>query len=209
MADGDAFSPLLCSPAEKAEREAANGLAQIDYLTYLVTELKVTELRESHVLDLQRLAIEGIYPCGGTFRDARTKIRISDSAHVPPEAAFVRGHVLEMIDWLNERRTTISAIERAAYALWRLNWIHPFRGGNGRTSRCIAYLIVCLDVGIMPPGIPTLPTLIYGERDAYVRALQAADASLRRGSEHPDISVMTSYVAALVNQQLASATSAS
>ncbi len=205
MAEGEGHGPLLCPPAEKAEREAANGVAQIDYLTHLVTELKVTELRESHVLELQRLAIDGIYPCGGTYRDARTSILISNSEHVPPESAFVRSHVQEMIDWINTRRANTPALERAAYALWRLNWIHPFRGGNGRTSRCVAYMIICLDLGLMMPGIPTLPTLIYDRREEYVKALQAADASLRAGAEDPDLTVMSTYLRDLVTSQLASA----
>lgn len=112
---------------------------------------------------LQQLAIEGIYPCGGTYRDARTIIRISDSEHVPPEAAFVSSHMQELLDRINDRR--YPALERAAYALWRLNWIHPFRGGNGRTSRCVAYLILCIDLGLMMPGLPMLPSLIHSSAE--------------------------------------------
>jgi hypothetical protein len=77
-------SPLLCPPGEKAEREAANGVRQLDYLTDLVVgERAIKDVRETHVLDLQKLAVDGIYPCGGDYRDARTKIIISDSEHKP------------------------------------------------------------------------------------------------------------------------------
>lgn len=205
MGEEGGGGPLLCAPAEKAAREAINGVAQLDYLTHLVADRGVPELRESHVLQLQQLAVEGIYPCGGNYRDARTNIRISDSEHVPPDAAFVRAHVVEMLDWINVRRTTTPALERAAYALWRLNWIHPFRGGNGRTSRCVAYLIICLDLGLMMPGTPTLPTLIYERRAEYVSALRAADASLRAGRDEADLGEMTEYLKDLVTTQLASA----
>lgn len=102
----------------KARREAANGINQIDYLTYLVTDLKVRDVRESHVLELQKQAIDGIYPCGGTYRDARTTVRISSSEHVPPESAFVPSHVREMLTVINGR--SHPPLERAAYALWRL-----------------------------------------------------------------------------------------
>ncbi|MBL8221394.1 MAG: Fic family protein, partial [Bryobacterales bacterium] len=27
--------------------------------------------------------------------------------------------------------------------MWRLNWIHPFFGGNGRTARSASYLVLC------------------------------------------------------------------
>jgi Fic family protein len=107
----------------------------------------------------------------------------------------------------------VPALERAAYALWRLNWVHPFRGGNGRTSRCLAYLILCMDLGLMLPGVPTLPTLIYGRRKDYVKALKAADASLvvtverseADGEPRADLSEMTAYLQDLVTEQLASA----
>lgn len=57
--------PLLCRPDEKAEREAANGVAQLDYLVDLVVgERAITDIRETHLLDLQKLAIRDIYPCG-------------------------------------------------------------------------------------------------------------------------------------------------
>jgi Fic family protein len=210
-------SPLLCPPDEKAEREAANGVKQLDYLTDLVIgERAIKDVRETHVLDLQKLAVNGIYPCGGDYRDARTKIIISDSEHEPPEAAFVSSHVVELLDYINSTRDKLPALERAAYALWRLNWIHPFRGGNGRTSRCLAYLIICLDLGMMVPGMPTLPTLIYDRRKEYVKALKAADASLRatlaaprEQEEQPDaranLTEMTGYLQDLVTQQMASA----
>lgn len=205
-------SPLMCPPYEKAAKEAANGVEQLDYLSHLVTELKVSAVRESHVLELQRLAIEGIYPCGGKYRDARTEIRISNSEHVPPEPAFVPEHLRQMLEWINDHSRP--ALERAAYALWRLNWIHPFCGGNGRTSRCVAYLILCIDMKMMMPGLPTLPTLIYEQRDKYVEALQAADASARAllstddtasTTEELNLSAMTTYLKDLVLQQLASA----
>lgn len=211
---------LLCRPEEKAEREAVNGVAQLDYLTSLVVgERAIIHIRESHLLQLQALAVEGIYPCGGTYRDARTKITISDSDHKPPDAALVSGHIVDLLEHLDSTRTTTPALERAAYALWRLNWIHPFRGGNGRTSRCLAYLIICLDLGMMVPGVPTLPTLIYDKRKEYVQALKSADASLRAAiaaqealpedqrdpDPRADLGVMKAYLQDLVLEQMASA----
>jgi Fic family protein len=202
---------LLCSSEEKAAIETRNGVAQLDYLTKLVNEYKACELRESHVLELQAIAIEGIYNCGGRYRDARSRVTISGSDHVLPEAALVPGLVRDAIEWINQAKIDgVAAFERAAYALWRFNWIHPFRGGNGRTSRAIAYLITCMDMKGMLPGVPTLPTLIYDRRVEYVAALQAADASLRRelpDGEEPklDLSVMTAYLRDLVMMQMASA----
>jgi hypothetical protein len=67
---------LLCPIEEKAQREAKNGVEQIDYIAYLVNEVRIDEIRESHILELHRLAVEGIYPCGGNYRNANMQVRI-------------------------------------------------------------------------------------------------------------------------------------
>ncbi len=101
----------------------------------------------------------------------------------------------------------------AAYAQWRFNWIHPFAGGNGRTSRAVTYLIVCMSEGRMLPGVPSMPTLIYEHRDEYIRALQAVDESQRLADTQstserivqPDFSVMVEFLRQMLMKQFASA----
>lgn len=198
--------PLLCDPHDKARLEARNGVEQLDYITSLL-DRGVDDLRESHILELQQIAVHDVYPCAGRYRDARKNVVIQNSGHELPEAAFVATHVRDAVDWVNTSRGTRSALERAAYALWRFNWIHPFAGGNGRTSRAVAYLIVCLDAKLMLPGVPSMPTLIYERRDDYITALRAADRSLLGAPEdaEPDISVMTAFMQDMLTRQLASA----
>jgi hypothetical protein len=149
--------PLLCDPSRKAELETRNGDDQLDYVTDLV-DRGARELRESHVLTLQEIAIREIYPCGGRYRDATKDVFIQNSKHKLPDVAFVPSRVRDAVDWIN-RETGRSALDRASYALWRFNWIHPFAGGNGRTSRAVAYLIVCMQEGRMLPGVPSMPSL--------------------------------------------------
>ncbi len=201
--------PLLCAPDEKAALEARNGVEQLDYITELV-ENGARELRESHVLGLQDIAIRDVYPCGGKYRTALQHVVIANSAHTLPEAAFVPSLVRDAVDWINLGRGQRSALERAAYALWRFNWIHPFAGGNGRTSRAVAYLIVCMDAGRMLPGVPSMPSLIYDHRDEYLVALRAADASLRGDdsedapAREPDTIEITTFLKRMLTRQLAS-----
>lgn len=196
-------SPLLCRPEEKARRENENAVDQLDLISSLVTDYKISELRESHVLEFQKLAIQNIYPCGGTYRDARVAVKIANSPHQIPEPALVRSLVLESIDWVNSAKNR-SPLERAAFALWRFNWIHPFRGGNGRTSRAVAYLILCMSEGCMLPGTPVMPDLIYDRRDDYIKALQSVDASALLTPDQPDFSTMTMFLRDVVTAQLAS-----
>lgn len=166
-------SPLLCKPEEKPELEARNTLEQLEYLTDLV-QRGATEVRESHVLELQRIAVKDIYPCGGQYRDARFELQISDSSHRPPSPAMLRGLMAEFLDGCNDRSAPANV--RMAYALWRFNWIHPFPGGNGRTARALSYLIFCMDMKGMPPGDTAIPALIARDRDGYITALRAVDA---------------------------------
>jgi Fic family protein len=202
---------LLCAPEQKAELEARNGVEQIDYITDLV-ESGARELRESHVLGLQAIAIRDVYPCGGRYRDATKDVFIQNSQHEVPHCALVPSLVRDAVTWVN-LETGRSALERAAYAQWRFNWIHPFAGGNGRTSRAITYLIVCMNEGRMLPGVPTMPTLIYQHRDEYIHALQTVDESQRTADtqgtpEHviqPDFSPMVDFLRRMLMKQFASA----
>lgn len=196
--------PLLCDPDAKAGLEARNGVEQLDYISYLVNDLRIADVRDSHVLEFHSIAIRDIYPCGGQYRDAAHRVSIRGSDHVLPEAARVPGLVHDLIDTLNRHRRTRSAIERAAFALWRFNWIHPFRGGNGRTGRALSYLVICLDLGLVPPGLPQVPTLIYKERRRYIEGLRDADRSAEDGREL-DLRIMTELIEHAVTMQLASA----
>lgn len=197
---------MLCAPEEKAQLEAANGVEQVDYISYLVNELGIEEIRESHVLELHRLAVQGIYPCAGHYRDARRKVHIEGSEHEVPHEALVPGLVRDLLARINGDRAEKPALERAAYVLWRLNWIHPFAGGNGRTARALTYLILCVDMGMMLPGRPSVPTLIYQAREAYVKALRAADAGARESDDdEPNLEPMSALVQDVVTRQLAAA----
>jgi Fic family protein len=212
--------PLLCAPEEKAERETRNALKQLGYIEEL-TGIGVRALRESHVREFHRLAVEGIFPCGGEFRSVTRTADLEggDVTHVPPEPALVAGLVVEALDEINRRLDESRTIEKnapvgtmivlraAAYALWRFNWIHPFAGGNGRTARALAYLVMTIDFGSMIPGVPSMPTLIAQRREAYEAALREADAAEKEGTERLD--AMYTLVGQAMIDQLQSAFEAS
>jgi len=91
---------VLCEPGRKAELEARNGVAQLDYITDLV-ESGARELRESHVLALQEIAVRDVYPCGGRYRDATKDVFIQNSKHAVPHCALAPSLVRDAIDWVN------------------------------------------------------------------------------------------------------------
>jgi Fic family protein len=195
-------SPLLCRPEDKASLEARNGVDQIRYIDYLVNTLQAVELRESQVQELHAIAIDDIYPCGEKYRDVRMHVVIQGSDHKLPPAAQVPTLVSDLVTKLNADRLTVPALDRAAYALWRLNWIHPFAGGNGRTARALCYSVICMDMGLIPPGTPQFPTVIYENRKEYVKALRLADDTEQTAGQ-PDLTGMRGIVEDALMRQLA------
>ncbi|QIP09541.1 Fic family protein [Bradyrhizobium symbiodeficiens] len=193
---------LIKDPKLKAEAEAANGLRQYDFAVQAVQtaiERQPFRLRLSLILSLQREALQGISAYAGLFRPGDVKIQ--HSKHVPPGAHMVPELVEDLCEYVNDHWEASSPIHLAAYVMWRLNWIHPFADGNGRTSRILSFFVLFARLGALLPGTPTLPDLIIDHRDLYEAALDDADEACRQGKL--DVSKMEHLVEALLAKQLA------
>jgi Fic family protein len=170
---------LFTDQDEKAALEARNGLLQFDEVLKLVDQARSGfKLRPSTVQRLQRLAIQDIYTCAGNYRTG--PVCINGTTHQPPPAHEVAEHIEEMCEYVNLNWDR-SPLHLAAYIMWRLNWIHPFSGGNGRTSRATSYLVLCAKLGYRVPGTSTIPEQIVANRQPYYEALDAADAAWGNG----------------------------
>lgn len=90
--------------------------------------------------------------------------------------------------------------ELAAYALWRLNWIHPFIEGNGRTARAACYYLICMRYGDLLPGKKIVPERIRENRGPYYQALATADKEWLDG--HFNQSDLDLYLQGLMYDQL-------
>lgn len=171
---------LIADPDELAKREAENGLRQFDTVIGLVDRHIVEhwrfKLRVSIILGLHRDALLGVHPLAGNFRPSTVEIR--GSRHIPPDAWQVPQLVEELCDYVNDHWERATPVHLAAYVLWRLNWIHPFADGNGRTARAISYLVLCMKMGGRIPGVRTIPDLISQNKNPYYDALEAADTRL-------------------------------
>jgi Fic family protein len=117
----------------------------------------------------------------------------------------VQAKVPELMDrfvsTIHENWFNWNATELAAYGLWRLNWIHPFIEGNGRTARATCYYLLCVRSGALLPGRRIVAERIRDDRAGYVAGLQAADRAWEQG--HLDYSVLEDYLARLLQAQLA------
>lgn len=168
---------LITDPIEEARRESENALAQfdrvLDLIDVVVRDGRPFRLRTSMILDLHRLALDGLNPYAGNFRPA--DVEIGQSKHQPPRAHLVPGLIEEMCDHVMDNFQSAEALSLCAYVMWRLNWIHPFTDGNGRTSRAVAYFVLCAKIGYRLPGHVTLPEQIAANKPPYYTALEQAD----------------------------------
>lgn len=175
---------LITDPDAKAKAEARNALRQFDMVSQMINEWlrgdRQFRLRPSMVLGLHRAALEGISAYAGNFRPAGVDIK--GSQHQPPGAHLVAELVEEMCEYVNAHWEDRTALHLSAYVMWKLNWIHPFSDGNGRTSRALAYLVLCVRLGSHLPGINTIPEQIAENKAPYYKALEAADEAFRNGN---------------------------
>lgn len=201
--DSRALEPeLITDPQEKAAAEARNGFRQYDAAIGTIQESLergAFKLRPSLILGLQREALAGISSYAGNYRPGG--VAIEGSKHEPVGAHLVPALVEDMCDYVNDNWDGSTPLHLAAYLMWRLNWIHPFADGNGRTSRIISYVVLSIRAGAVLPGTPTIPDQIVDNRNPYFEALDAADAAYRDGKI--DVSKMEELLGSLLANQLA------
>src|SRR6266576_2269290 len=181
--DSRALEPeLIIDPQAKAIAEARNGFRQYDAAIGTIhgaLERGSFKLRPSLILGLQREALAGISSYAGNYRPGG--VAIEGSKHEPVGAHLVPELVEDMCDYINDHWNESTPIHLAAYVMWRLNWIHPFADGNGRTSRIVSYVVLSIRAGFVLPGTPTIPDQIVENRVPYFEALDAADSAWRNG----------------------------
>ena len=91
----------------------------------------------------------------------------------------------------------------SAYCLWKLNQIHPFINGNGRTARALCYFVICVKCGGALPGYPTLPQLMYSKRKEYIQLLRETDIKFESGDDQY-LNGLSNFIEALIQRQIQS-----
>ena len=130
---------------------------------------------------LNHVAVAGISQYGGRFREEPIYV----GGHIPPHFRDVPELMDRYVSFVHENWDNMSAEGLAAYGLWRLNWIHPFIEGNGRTARAVCYYLLCARHGGLLPGARIVPERIRDDRQPYYDALREIDRNWAEG--HLDV----------------------
>ena len=191
-------------PAYRA-LEVANGGRHYDFLQSVV-ETSVTVgkpfLSQTVIKAINYHAIACLHPYAGEYRPCA--VTVGD--HDPPDHYRVNALMDDFVNEVNRYWHDLDEVSLAAYVLWRLNWIHPFINGNGRTARAACYFVLCVKLGGWLPGTVILPELLRRpeNRDRYVQALRHADSTEWNGDMHDFLSPMTLLLFELLQEQQSS-----
>ena len=137
--------------------QGQNLLRQCDLLSNCV-EIgleKGIEASDKYTLwALDYAAAANIAQFGGRYRQEPILV----GNHIPPHFKDVANLMDRFFSLIHENWTIV---EHPTYvpacALWRLNWIHPFVEGNGRTARAACYYLLCMKQGRLLPGKKIVP----------------------------------------------------
>lgn len=159
------------------ELEISNGIRQYDFLRDIIiaaVEIDRPMLSHQIIKALNYHVIACLHTNPGEYRPCGVRV----GSHVPPPEFRVQALMDDFVDQVNRYWQEEDLAYQAAWILWRLNYIHPFINGNGRTARAIAYFVLCVRAGGPLGGEKILPALIKDHRAEYVSALRTADLSV-------------------------------
>lgn len=162
---------------------------------------------EKALCALHRAATVFLLERPGAYRQTNVKLVQEGGAVLrPPPWKAVPGLMAAFYVELARIWTEGDALDVAAYALWRITWIHPFRDGNGRTAFAFAYGCLCLKLGALLPQTQTVLDQMLADPAQCNEPLGAADASVRGDAGRaPDLTALKRYYDALLLRQIRAA----
>lgn len=119
-------------------------------------------MSEALIKDLHLTSMNKLLDDAGLYR--KVAVSLSNSPHIPPNWIEVSALMGSMCDYVNQEWERRDLIFLSAFVLWRLNWIHPFRNGNGRTARSASYLVLSAKYGkLLPPKNTVIEQLVMAK----------------------------------------------
>ena len=188
------------NPLLYAKVQEQNLLRQYDLLLNCIEiglEKGIEAFDKYTLWSLNAAAVANIAQFGGRYREEPIYV----GNHLPPHFKDVSNEMDRFFSLIHENWEVLNhPTLLPAYALWRLNWIHPFIEGNGRTARAACYYLLCLRQKRLLPGRKIVPERIRDNREPYYAALQDADRHWNEG--HFNVSALAGYLETLLKDQL-------
>ncbi|MEO8870683.1 MAG: Fic family protein [Granulicella sp.] len=188
------------NPSLYAKVQEQNLLRQYDLLLNCIKiglEKGIESFDKYTLWALNAAAVSNIAQFGGRYREE--PIYVGD--HIPPHFKDVSNEMDRFISFIHENWTIVDhPTVLPAYALWRMNWIHPFVEGNGRTARAACYYLMCMKQGRLLSGKKIVPERIRDNRKHYYAALKDADNHWTAG--HFNVTALANYLGDLLIGQL-------
>jgi Fic family protein len=193
------------NPELYAKVQEQNLLRQYDLLLNCIEiglEKGIEAFDKYMLWSLNAAAVANIAQFGGRYREEPIYV----GNHLPPHFKDVPNQMDRFFSLIHENWNVLDhPTLLPAYTLWRLNWIHPFVEGNGRTARAACYYLLCMRQGRLLPGKKIVPERIRDNREPYYAALQDADRHWNEG--HFNVSALATYLEGLLIGQLSGADS--
>lgn len=213
---------MLDSNWELASGDVAHTIEVLNYSNQVnVIEALVRLLMQHHpvgdsgcegcptlsvVKEFHRTATLFLLERPGQYRGAGEDVSVYKDGlvvHQPPPHPDFEAALDQFHDELLKGWATFDHVGVAAFTLWFVNWVHPFKNGNGRTARAFSYACLSLKMGIVIPGSPTVIDLIMDQREEYEASLSEADKGYAE-SQRPNLGRLETFIEALLIQQLSS-----
>jgi Fic family protein len=179
-----------------------NNVRQYDFLRSTIMASLATNkqfLSQHLIKALNYHAITCLQVSAGEYRPCEVEV----GPHRPLQFYRVPGLMEAFVNEKNRAWAETDPVYLATYVLWRLNNIHPFINGNGRTARAACYFVLCVKLGGWLRGTTILPELIKRERNPYCAALQLGhDTFSATGTA--DLSALHEIVSNLLTEQMSS-----
>ena len=147
---------------QRLEQANLLGLqAFLDSIIIASQEIKHPMISTVIIKALNHHAISCLHTHAGEYRQCPVHVGKGPERYEPPPwfnvPDLMNAFVNEINYYLGYEEDPILL---SAYSLWKLNHIHPFINGNGRTARALCYYVLCSGIGGLLPGYRVLPELI-------------------------------------------------
>lgn len=203
----------ILEPGSEKEKETKrkNLLKQADAIEGFFLENQNNN--KKYLLTIETIKILHSIAIKGILKTEFSKIRqnveglkpyISQSDHKISAPEEINDHLNKMCNYINGYpNKEENYFHLAAYVMWNLNWIHPFWDGNGRTSRAISLLLICIYGETYIPNVlqgPQIPHRVYLNRDEYCQCLDESDKSFKNNGE-VDVSSLENLIKRMLYEQ--------